>query len=83
MMHNFLKLCNTKNWIFVLLCELEAYFPVTKDISRVLKCLQTTEISMNSANLLKIEVVTLLILYFLGSLMLQILIHIQVKKMVL
>ena len=42
--YNILKLCNTKkNWILVLLCTLGAYFLVTTDILRVLKCLQITE----------------------------------------
>ena len=63
----------------MLLCALEAYFPVMKDISSILKCLQWLKISMSSANHLEIVLVTLLMLYFLNS-NVTTLICIQVKN---
>ena len=68
MVTNILKALRYEKFaLIVLLCIWEAYFAVVKDISRVLKCLQMTEISMTSANHLESEVVTLLVLYFLSS----------------
>ena len=66
--NNILKLCHMKkNWITIASLHMRSLFAVAKDISRVLKCLQMTEISMSSANCLEIEAVTLLVLYFLSS----------------